>query len=107
MSQPIELRSLQRRPTFCRSAGVATGAYVMTLLAAVAIAVGVDGMPVLTGLGGAMALAGVIWGGQAMHRVATNIDVAAEAVYAMYGAREGEPGADGPAAMERVRVPVA
>ena len=103
MSQPTGLRSLQRQRTFCRSAGVATGAYVMTLLASVAIAVGLDGMPVLTGLGGAMALAGVLWGGQAIHRVATNIDVAAEAVYAMYGARPDEPAV----VVEAVRVPAA
>lgn len=99
------LRSLQRRPTFCRSAGVATGAYVMTLLASVAIAVGIDGIPVLTGLGGAMALVGVLWGGQAIHRVATNIDVAAEAVYATYAARSEEVTAAGAAGSEAVGAP--
>jgi hypothetical protein len=62
----------------------------MTVLASVAIAVGLDGAPILTGIGGTMALAGLIWGGHAINRVATNIDAAAEAVYAEHHARVPE-----------------
>lgn len=82
MATSPELWSLQRQPAFRRSAGVATAAYVVALLAPALIALGSQGAPVLSALGGILGLAGLVWGAQAVHRVATNIDVAAEAVYA-------------------------
>lgn len=92
MDDRPRLWSLQRRPGFSRSAGVATAAYVATLLASVLISAGAagEGTPVLSALGGVLALVGLIWGGQAIHRLASNIDVAAEAVYAEYTARSAD-----------------
>jgi len=87
MSTPAELWSLRRQPDFRRSAGVATATYVVTLLGPVLIALGANGAPLLTFVGGALAFVGIVWGAQAVHRVTTNIDVAAEAVYAEYHAR--------------------
>lgn len=88
MDQPTALWTLQRRPAFRRSASVATAAYVATLLSSVLIALGSFDAPILVGIGGLAALLGLLWGGQAVHRVASNIDVAAEAVYAEYHSRE-------------------
>ena len=82
-----ELWSLQRQPDFRRSAGVATATYVVALLGPVLVALGANGAPVLTFFGGVLTLVGIVWGAQAVHRVTTNIDVAAEAVHADYHAR--------------------
>lgn len=87
MSKPAALWSLNRQPDFRRSAGVATATYVVTLLGPALIALGANDVPLLTFLGGVLVLVGIVWGAQAVHRVTTNIDVAAEAVYARYHAR--------------------
>lgn len=88
MDRPSALWTLQRRPDFRRSAGVATGAYIATLSSSVLIALGTFDAPGLIALGGVAGLLGLLWGGQAVHRITTNIDVAAEAVYAEYHARD-------------------
>lgn len=88
MDKNAALWSLNRQPDFRRSAGVATATYVVTLLAPILLALGANGLPALSLVGGLLGLVGIIWGAQAVHRVTTNIDVAAEAVYAEFHSRQ-------------------